>query len=75
MTDELLSYSLARLKEANVVIGGDSETKGIGAMSDQRWKTHFDDMVKAGVYKSNTNYQEAYTLQFVNKGTEYYKKG
>ncbi len=75
MTDELLSYSLARLKESNVVIGGDSTTKGIGAMSDERWKAHFDDMVKAGVYKSNTNYQEAYTLQFVNKGAEYYKKG
>jgi NitT/TauT family transport system substrate-binding protein len=75
MTDELLSYSLARLKEANVIVGGDAASRGIGSMSDTRWKTLFDDMVKAGVYKANTNYQEAYTLQFVNKGADYYQKG
>jgi hypothetical protein len=31
-------------------------------------------MVKQGVYKPNTPYQEAYTLKFVNKGVEYYQK-
>lgn len=75
MTDELLDYSIARLKEVKVILGGDAETKGIGSMSDERWKTMFDDMVKARVYQPNTNYKEAYTLQFVNKGAEYYQKG
>jgi NitT/TauT family transport system substrate-binding protein len=74
MTDDLLAYSLERLKEKGILTSGEAATSGIGAMTDQRWKTLFDDMVKAGVYKASTNYQDAYTLKFVNKGTSYYQK-
>jgi NitT/TauT family transport system substrate-binding protein len=73
MTDELLSYSLNKLKEIKVINGGDAEAKGIGMMTDIRWKTLFDDMVKVGVFKSDTNYREAYTTQFIGKGKEYYQ--
>ncbi|MCC5622902.1 hypothetical protein [Nostoc sp. CHAB 5715] len=48
--------------------------QGIGAMSDARWKSLFDSMVDTKISKSNVNYKEAYTLQFVNKGVSYYKK-
>jgi NitT/TauT family transport system substrate-binding protein len=74
MTDELIAFSIAKLKEKEILTSGDAASLGIGAMSDQRWKTLFDDMAKAGVYKAGTNYQEAYTLKFVNKGAEYYQK-
>ncbi len=73
MTDELLSYSITKLKELQIIQGGDAQTKGIGMMTDIRWKTLFDDMTKVGVYKSDTNYREAYTTQFVGKGKEYYQ--
>jgi NitT/TauT family transport system substrate-binding protein len=73
MTDELLNYSLNKLKEIKVINGGEAELKGIGMMTDARWKTLFDDMVKVGVYKSDTNYREAYTTQFIGKGKEYYQ--
>ncbi|MEM1168062.1 MAG: ABC transporter substrate-binding protein [Cyanobacteria bacterium P01_H01_bin.35] len=68
MTDELLVYSLEKMKEYGIVISGDAITKGIGAMTDERWKLFFDSVVEAGIIKPDTNYQEAFTLEFVNKG-------
>jgi NitT/TauT family transport system substrate-binding protein len=73
MTDDLLAYSLEKLKERNILFYGEAETKGIGAMTDERWQTLFDDMVKAKVYKPDTKFKDAYTLQFVNKGAKYYQ--
>jgi len=73
MKDDLLAYSLEKMKEYGVIISGDAITKGIGAMTDDRWKSFFDSVVKAGVIKSDTNYQEAFTLQFVNKGITAYQ--
>ncbi|NEQ40398.1 MAG: ABC transporter substrate-binding protein [Okeania sp. SIO3I5] len=68
MKDDLLAYSLEKMKEYGIIISGDAVTKGIGSMTDDRWKSFFDSVVEAGVIKSDTNYQEAFTLQFVNKG-------
>jgi len=68
MTDALLSYSIAKLKEYGIVDSGASLKLGIGAMTDARWKSFFDRMVHAGVVKPNIDYKRGYTLQFVNKG-------
>ena len=49
---------------------GDAPTKGIGAISDARMKDFYDKTVEAGLYKpTDFNSQDAYTTQFVNKGT------
>ncbi|HEY0224176.1 MAG TPA: ABC transporter substrate-binding protein [Pseudolabrys sp.] len=68
MTDALLSYSIAKMKEYGIVDSGDSLKLGIGAMTDARMKSFFDKMVRAGVAKSGLDLKRAYTLQFVNKG-------
>lgn len=73
MTDELLTYSLEKIKEYGIITSGDAATKGIGAMTDERWKSFFDTLVEAGIIKLDTNYKEAFTLQFVNQGVEAYK--
>src|SRR6201994_1149119 len=67
MTDELLSYSVAKMKEYGIVDSGDSTKNGIGAMSDERVTSFFQKMVKAGVVKSDVDYRKSYTLHFVNK--------
>jgi len=67
MTDELLTYSVAKMKEYGIVDSGDSLRNGIGAMTDERMTDFFDKMVRAGVVRSNIDYRKAYTLQFVNK--------
>ena len=68
MTDDVLAYSVAKMKEYGIVDSGDSVKLGIGAMTDARMKGFFDQMVAAGVVKSGVDYKKAYTLQFVNKG-------
>ena len=68
MTDALLAYSIAKMKEFGIVDSGDSIKLGIGAMTDARMKSFFDKMVRAGVVKAGLDFKRAYTLQFVNKG-------
>ncbi len=68
MTDELLAYSLAKMKQYGIVDSGDAQTLGIGAMTDARMRDFFDKMVKAGLFKPDLDYKKAYTLRFVNKG-------
>lgn len=67
MTDALLAFSIAKMREHGIVDSGDSMKLGIGAMTDSRWKSFFDKMVRAGVVKAGTDYKQAYTLRFVNK--------
>jgi NitT/TauT family transport system substrate-binding protein len=67
MSDELLAYSVAKMKEYGIVDSGDSLKLGIGAMTDARMKEFFDEMVRAGVAKAGLDYRKSYTLQFVDK--------
>ena len=67
MTDDLLAYSVAQMKDYGIVDSGDALQLGIGAMTDARMKEFFDKMVRAGVVKGNLDYRKSYTLQFVNK--------
>jgi NitT/TauT family transport system substrate-binding protein len=68
MSDELIAYSIAKMKEFGIVDSGDALKLGIGAMTDERMKGFFDQMVAAGVAKRTIDYKKSYTLQFVNKG-------
>jgi len=68
MTDELLAYSVAKMKEYGIVDSGDALKGGIGAMTDERVTNVFQKMVKAGIVKSDIDYRKSYTLRFVNKG-------
>jgi NitT/TauT family transport system substrate-binding protein len=68
MTDELLAYSVSKMKEYGIVDSGDTVKNGIGAMTDERVTSFFGKMVKAGVLKSDIDYRKSYTLRFVNKG-------
>jgi NitT/TauT family transport system substrate-binding protein len=67
MTDALLAYGIAKIKEYGIVDSGDAKTHGIGAMTDARWRDFFDTMASAGVYPKDLDFRKAYTLQFVNK--------
>src|SRR5215467_2144662 len=67
MTDELLAYSIAKMKEYGIVDSGDATTLGVGAMTDARMQSFYDKMVRAGVVKPSIALAKAYTLQFVNK--------
>jgi len=68
MTNALLDYSVAKMKEFGIVDSGDALKLGIGAMTDARMADFFDKMARVGVVKSNLDYRRAYTLRFINKG-------
>ncbi|HZZ60425.1 MAG TPA: ABC transporter substrate-binding protein [Roseiarcus sp.] len=68
MTDEQIAFSTGKIKEYGLVDSGDTVKLGIGAMTDERVKAFYDQMVKAGVVKPGLDYKKAYTLQFVDKG-------
>jgi NitT/TauT family transport system substrate-binding protein len=68
MTDAQLAYSVAAMKSHGIVDSGDAEKLGIGAMTDQRMKAFFDQMVAAGLFKPSLDYHAAYVTQFVDHG-------
>jgi NitT/TauT family transport system substrate-binding protein len=68
MTDELLAYSVSKMKEHGIVDSGDTLRDGIGAINDERVSSFFEKMVRAGVVRPDIDFRKAYTLRFVNKG-------
>lgn len=68
MTDDQIAFSIEQMKKFGIVDSGDTEEKGIGAMTDERMKSFYDKMVNAGVIEGGIDISKAYTLDFVNKG-------
>ena len=68
ITDEQIAFSIEKMKEFGIVDSGDTETKGIGAMTDERIAGFYDKMVKAKVIPEGIDIKKSYTLDFVNKG-------
>lgn len=69
MTDDQLAYSLKALRDYGIVDSGDSLTKGVNAMNDERWQSFFKQVgVASGVYPADLDISKVYTLRFVNKG-------
>jgi NitT/TauT family transport system substrate-binding protein len=68
MKDDLLAYSIDKMKQYGIVDSGDTLTDGIGAMNDGRMADFFGKMVRAGVTRRDIDYRKSYTLRFVNKG-------
>jgi NitT/TauT family transport system substrate-binding protein len=67
MTDALLAYGIAKIKEYGIVDSGDAKKYGIGAMTEARWQDFFETMASAGVYPKDLDFRKAFTLRFVNK--------
>ena len=67
MTDALLAYGIAKIKEYGIVDSGDAKTYGIGVMTEARWQDFFNTMAEAGVYPKDLDFRKAFTLKFVGK--------
>jgi NitT/TauT family transport system substrate-binding protein len=67
MTDALISQAIDEMKSHGIALSGDAERLGLGAMTDARWQEFFQAMAQQGLYPDDLPYQNAYTLQFVNK--------
>ena len=67
MTDELIAFSIAKMKEYGIVDSGDALNLGIGAMQEARIKNFFDKMVKAGVVNADVKWKKSFDAIFVNR--------
>jgi NitT/TauT family transport system substrate-binding protein len=67
MSDESIAFAIAKMKEDGIVDSGDTETMGIGAMTDERTADFYAKMVKAGVIEDGIDIKQSYTLAFVNQ--------
>ncbi len=66
MTDEQLAYSLAKLKETGMVVGGDAAAMGIGGITDAREKATYDFLVRDGLLDpAKLDVRAAYDTSFV----------
>ena len=68
MTDALLDYGRAALRDRGILESGDAAKGGIGAMSEARFADFFQVMSGQGLYPAGMDWRRAYTLRFVNKG-------
>ncbi len=68
MTDRVLMQAIDKMKSHDIVDSGDSLTLGIGAMTDQRWRRFFELMSTNGAFDPGLGFNQAYTLEFINKG-------
>ena len=66
MTDELLAYGHAKMKEFGIVTGSDTATMGLLTMTDKRWQQTVDFLRDTKLAKSGVDYKSAWTLSIVN---------
>ena len=65
MSDALLTYGVAKLKEYAIVTGGDAHRFGLLSMTEPRWQATVDFLRSAGLAKPDVDYRRAYTLDLV----------
>ncbi|WP_262313199.1 ABC transporter substrate-binding protein [Acidiphilium sp. AL] len=66
MSMSLLKYGYDQLKAHGIVSSGDARTMGIGAMTDARWRSFYEQMREAKLYPKGFDYRTAFTLRFVD---------
>jgi len=69
-TTGLLNYAYDTMKKYHLVETADTAKLGFGAMTDARWKSHFDMLVETKVFPADFDYKSSYTLQFLTNKSE-----
>jgi NitT/TauT family transport system substrate-binding protein len=64
MTDDVIAQAREKLKSFGVV-----SEDGLGAMTDEGWKTFFDAMSAVGIYDKTVDWRGAFDLEFVKKAS------
>ena len=68
MGDDKIAYAIGKLKDWGIVDSGDTETMGIGVITDAKVEDFYNKMVEAGVVDGGIDYKKTYTTQFVGNG-------
>lgn len=68
MTDGQIAYAIDKIKTYGIVDSGDTLEKGIGCMTEARYKQLFDELVKVKLLRAETDYTAAFDTRFSCKG-------
>lgn len=68
MGSDTIAYAIDAMKKYGIVETAETKARGIGTMSEARWKGFYDAMVAAGAQKPGLDVKEVYTMQFVSGG-------
>jgi NitT/TauT family transport system substrate-binding protein len=66
MTDEQITFGIESFKKFDLIGGGDAKTRGIGTMTEERWRKTYEFMVEAGLLKRETDWRKAFTTEIVD---------
>jgi NitT/TauT family transport system substrate-binding protein len=61
----LLTYGVTKMREYQLVSGGDTQSKGLLVMTDMRWQQTRDFLVQSGLLRADVDVRKAYTLDFL----------
>jgi NitT/TauT family transport system substrate-binding protein len=67
MTDDQMKFTWDSLKKYSIFNSPDTDKLGIGAVTDEKWKSVWDIMVKSKISQEGEDYKAAYVKDFVNK--------
>jgi NitT/TauT family transport system substrate-binding protein len=67
MTDDKIAYAITTMRQHKLVDDGDAATLGLGAMTGDRWRSFYKEMVMVGALPAGLAIDRLFTLQFVNK--------
>jgi NitT/TauT family transport system substrate-binding protein len=68
MTEDTIANAIKVMREHGIVDSGDSQTLGIGAMTEARWNHFLTEMAEAKLFPAMLDVARGYTTDFVNKG-------
>ena len=68
MTADVIAQAIQKMRDMGIVMSGDAEKYGIGAMREERWKSFYDLMTYQHVFPYDAAWHDAFTTDFVNKG-------
>lgn len=68
LTDDLIDNSMKVMRDSRLIHSGDAETGGIGAMSEKRWQTIYEEMSDAGVIEKGDYWHKAFDMSLVQSG-------
>ena len=65
MSEELLAYSVRKMREHAIVEGGEAKREGLLSMTDARWRATIDFLKLTRLAKPNVDYTKAWSLAVV----------
>jgi NitT/TauT family transport system substrate-binding protein len=68
MTDGQIDYAIDKINAYGIVDSGDTLEKGIGCLTETRYKQLFDELVKVKLLKSDADYTKAFDTRFSCRG-------